>query len=89
MLEKETFWQFLFDIKNVCTMWKLMTDFVFVNCPVIKKTSCRFAIDNNFLPLLIGQHGSVTRVFIGSPQLHFYISAPECFFCFFFVEVVL
>ena len=31
-------------------MGKLITIFTFVNCPVTKKRTCRFAIDNNFFP---------------------------------------
>ena len=37
-------------MKNVCIMGKLIENFIFINCPVVKKTSCRFAIDNNFFP---------------------------------------
>ena len=35
-------------MKNVCTKGKLIENFTFVNCQVVKKTSCRFAIDNIF-----------------------------------------
>ena len=31
-------------------MGKLITILTFINCPVVKKRTCRFAIDNNFFP---------------------------------------
>ena len=41
-------------------MGKMIKFFTFINCPVVKKSSCRFTIDNNFFPLLIAPHGSIT-----------------------------
>ena len=38
------------------TMGKLMTMFVFVNCPRVKNKLFHFTIDNIFSALLIGQH---------------------------------
>ena len=39
-----------FDKYKVCTMEKLIPILTSINCPVTKKRTCRFAIDNNFFP---------------------------------------